>query len=155
MGEGQLVQKAVITLDAEMSCCDISPLAEGAEAAELAAVGTWDMRLLLLRLPDLQKVSREQRWWLTPSTPGCTQFACHLPLPTSPAVVPGAGHILHVLGPCSTLASLAANLPGTPRCRLQVPMHHSNHHSHHTQAEPSPLTHTSPSPSCRRSTRSL
>ncbi len=60
---GQLVQKACITLDAEMSCCDISPLAEGAEAAELAAVGTWDMRLLLLRLHDLQKVGRGQRCW--------------------------------------------------------------------------------------------
>jgi hypothetical protein len=56
VGEGALVQAASVELGAEMSCVDISPLAEGATAAEVAAVGTWDMRLLLLRLPDLQQV---------------------------------------------------------------------------------------------------
>lgn len=53
LGEGGIEQKGHVKLEAEVSCVDISPLADDAEAAALLAVGTWDMQVHVFSLPAM------------------------------------------------------------------------------------------------------
>lgn len=43
--DGRIGRETRVQLGAEVSCVDISPLPSDAEAARLAAVGTWDMQV--------------------------------------------------------------------------------------------------------------
>ena len=60
LGENGIKQKGHVKLDAEVSCVDISPLAEDSEAASLLAVGTWDMQVHLYSLPAMTCLVSEQ-----------------------------------------------------------------------------------------------
>jgi hypothetical protein len=59
LGEGGIEQKGHVKLDAEVSCVDISPLADDGEAATLLAVGTWDMRVHIFSLPAMAPLVSE------------------------------------------------------------------------------------------------
>ncbi len=58
--ENGIEQKGHVKLDAEVSCVDISPLADDAEAASLLAVGTWDMQVHVYSLPAMTCLVSEQ-----------------------------------------------------------------------------------------------
>lgn len=56
---GQLQERGTLQMDTEVACVDISPLGEGSVASELAAVGTWGMKVVLVALPSLAEVRSE------------------------------------------------------------------------------------------------
>lgn len=56
--EGALVEKAQTKLDAEISCVDITP-SGSAERADLIAVGTWSVQLILFSTPCLRNITVE------------------------------------------------------------------------------------------------
>ncbi|KAI8467206.1 MAG: mono-functional DNA-alkylating methyl methanesulfonate N-term-domain-containing protein [Monoraphidium minutum] len=57
--EGGLVERGAVVLLAEVACLDITPFGGSVESASLAAVGSWAMDVVLLRLPDLSPLATQ------------------------------------------------------------------------------------------------
>ncbi|CAL5227828.1 g10856 [Coccomyxa viridis] len=57
--DNKLTEKAHVKLNGEVSCIDITPL-DDAERSQIAAVGTWDMQVHILSLPDLSTLRTEK-----------------------------------------------------------------------------------------------
>ncbi|CAK0750170.1 hypothetical protein CVIRNUC_001969 [Coccomyxa viridis] len=57
--ENRLQERSHVKLTGEVSCIDITPLDER-DRSQLAAVGTWDMQVHILSLPDLKHLRSEK-----------------------------------------------------------------------------------------------
>lgn len=58
--DGQLAQSGDTTLEHEVACIDITPLAEGNHRSEIVSVGLWtDISVRLLKLPSLEEITKE------------------------------------------------------------------------------------------------
>lgn len=59
VADRQLEELGSTRLSKDVACVDVTPLQPGESAATLAAVGTWDHAVHLLRIPDLSTVRSE------------------------------------------------------------------------------------------------
>lgn len=59
VGDGALRETAAAELGADVACLDLTPVGDDPERSALLAVGTWDMELLLLLLPDLTLLGKQ------------------------------------------------------------------------------------------------